>query len=120
VLLDQFIFYIRLVQFFIELNFYIKYFAFTKILYIYRYFDETDPDFTLELIMEMEMQKYADQISEISNKATMELNIERVKFFDIDKSQRKLNTLRNFLCFYLVDKRNTRGMDQHGLKRGTS
>jgi len=26
----------------------------------------------------MEMQKYAEQISEISNKATMELNIENV------------------------------------------
>lgn len=53
---------------------------------MYRYFDETDPNFTLELIMELEMQKYADQISEISNKATMELNIEHVKCFDIDKS----------------------------------
>jgi len=43
-----------------------------------RYFDEADPGFTLELIMQMQMQKYGNQISEISNKATMELNIENV------------------------------------------
>ncbi|XP_025195967.1 dynein heavy chain 2, axonemal [Melanaphis sacchari] len=41
-----------------------------------KYFDETDPGFTLELIMQMQMQKYGNQISEISSKATMELNIE--------------------------------------------
>lgn len=43
-----------------------------------RNFDETDAGFTLELIMQMQMQKYAEQISEVSNKATMELNIENV------------------------------------------
>ncbi|XP_026819508.1 dynein heavy chain 2, axonemal-like [Rhopalosiphum maidis] len=41
-----------------------------------KYFNETDPSFTLELIMQMQMQKYGNQISEISSKATMELNIE--------------------------------------------
>jgi hypothetical protein len=30
--------------------------------------------------MQMQMQKYGDQISEISKKATMELNIENVTF----------------------------------------
>lgn len=37
-----------------------------------------DPGFTLEKIIEMQMQKYAEAISEVSNKATMELAIENV------------------------------------------
>lgn len=45
---------------------------------MYRYFDETDRSFTLGLIIQMKMQKHGEQISEISNKATMELNIENV------------------------------------------
>lgn len=49
-----------------------------KLYFLNRYFVETDPDFTLEKIMQMEMQKYGDQINEISNRATMELNIENV------------------------------------------
>lgn len=44
-----------------------------------RSFNETDPDFTLEAVMRLEMQKYSDQISEISNRASMELNIENVQ-----------------------------------------
>jgi len=51
----------------------------TSILYkFYRDFDETDPSFTLEQIIQMEMQKFEDQISEVSNKATIELNMENV------------------------------------------
>ncbi|XP_066581151.1 dynein axonemal heavy chain 2 [Prorops nasuta] len=39
-------------------------------------FDETSEEFTLNAIMKMEMQTFADQINEISNAATMELSIE--------------------------------------------
>lgn len=39
-------------------------------------FDENSEDFKLENIIEMKMQDYADQINEISNAATMELQIE--------------------------------------------
>lgn len=60
-------------------NTFLNQFFIKKFLFFVRNFDETDSSFTLELIMEMEMQKYADQISEISNKATMELNIENVR-----------------------------------------
>lgn len=43
-----------------------------------RDFDETSKEFTLELIAEMQLQNFADEISEISNAATMELAIETV------------------------------------------
>lgn len=49
-----------------------------NIIYFHRYFDETDRSFTLGVIIQMKMQKHGEQISEISNKATMELNIENV------------------------------------------
>lgn len=39
-------------------------------------FDENSPEFTLEAIIQMGMQNYADHINEISNAATMELQIE--------------------------------------------
>lgn len=39
-------------------------------------FDQTSEDFKLELIMRLNFQAYADEIAEISNAATMELNIE--------------------------------------------
>ncbi|KAJ9574124.1 hypothetical protein L9F63_008538, partial [Diploptera punctata] len=39
-------------------------------------FDQNSPDFTLDAIMEMNMQAYAEDINEISNAATMELAIE--------------------------------------------
>lgn len=39
-------------------------------------FDENSEDFKLEAIIEMKMQDYAEQINEISNAATMELQIE--------------------------------------------
>lgn len=39
-------------------------------------FDEESPDFTLEFIIKVKMQNYAEQINEISNAATMELLIE--------------------------------------------
>lgn len=43
-----------------------------------RDFDETSQDFTLELIAEMQLQNFAEEIREISNSATMELAIETV------------------------------------------
>lgn len=39
-------------------------------------FDENSPDFNLEAIFAFEMHKFADEINEISNAATMELQIE--------------------------------------------
>ncbi|KAG6451921.1 hypothetical protein O3G_MSEX007393 [Manduca sexta] len=39
-------------------------------------FDQDSEDFKLELIMRLNFQAYADEIAEISNAATMELNIE--------------------------------------------
>ncbi|KAG7305948.1 hypothetical protein JYU34_008511 [Plutella xylostella] len=39
-------------------------------------FDQTSEDFKLDLIMRLNFQAYADEIAEISNAATMELNIE--------------------------------------------
>lgn len=39
-------------------------------------FDETSPDFNLEAIFAMEMHRFAEDINEISNAATMELQIE--------------------------------------------
>ncbi|XP_046433182.1 dynein axonemal heavy chain 2 [Neodiprion fabricii] len=39
-------------------------------------FDQNSPDFTLDAIAEMQLQIFADQISELSNAATMELNVE--------------------------------------------
>ncbi|XP_031370853.1 dynein heavy chain 2, axonemal [Apis dorsata] len=41
-----------------------------------RDFDELSPEFTLDAITEMEFQNFAEQISDISNSATMELTIE--------------------------------------------
>ncbi|KMR01925.1 dynein heavy chain axonemal [Lasius niger] len=41
-----------------------------------RDFDETSEDFTLDAIIKMQMHNFAEQISEISNAATMELAIE--------------------------------------------
>lgn len=41
-----------------------------------RSFDENSPDFRLEAIIAMRMQEYAEQINDISNSATMELQIE--------------------------------------------
>nr|CAD7455963.1 unnamed protein product [Timema tahoe] len=41
-----------------------------------RDFDENSPDFTLDLIMEMNMQNFSEDINEISNAASMELQIE--------------------------------------------
>lgn len=43
-----------------------------------RDFDELSPEFTLDAITEMEFQNFAEQISDISNSATMELAIEIV------------------------------------------
>lgn len=40
-------------------------------------FDENSPDFNLEAIIGMEMQNFCEDINEISNAATMELNIEK-------------------------------------------
>lgn len=40
-------------------------------------FDQNSPEFNLEAIIAMEMQKYAEDINEISNAATMELQIEK-------------------------------------------
>lgn len=41
-----------------------------------REFDQNSEDFKLELIMRLNFQAYAEEIAEISNAATMELNIE--------------------------------------------
>lgn len=43
-----------------------------------RDFDETSEDFTLDAIIKMHMHNFAEQISEISNTATMEFAIEVV------------------------------------------
>lgn len=43
-----------------------------------REFDQNSPDFTLDAIADMQLQMFADQINELSNAATMELNIELV------------------------------------------
>lgn len=40
-------------------------------------FDENSPEFNLEVIINMHMQDFAEDIAEISNAATMELNIEK-------------------------------------------
>lgn len=40
-------------------------------------FDQNSVQFNLEAIIAMEMQNYADDINEISNAATMELQIEK-------------------------------------------
>ncbi|XP_071050357.1 dynein axonemal heavy chain 2 isoform X2 [Onthophagus taurus] len=40
-------------------------------------FDEQSPSFNLEAIVRMRMQDFADEINDISNAATMELNIEK-------------------------------------------
>lgn len=40
-------------------------------------FDENAPEFNLEAIIGMEMQNFSEDINEISNAATMELNIEK-------------------------------------------
>lgn len=47
-----------------------------------RDFDETSEDFTLDAIIKMQMHNFAEQISEISNAATMELAIEVVSRWD--------------------------------------
>lgn len=43
---------------------------------ITREFDQDSEDFKLDLIMKLNFQAYAEEIAEISNAATMELNIE--------------------------------------------
>lgn len=43
-----------------------------------RDFDETSEDFTLDAIIKMRMHNFAEEISEISSTATMELAIEVV------------------------------------------
>lgn len=48
-----------------------------------RDFDEQSPEFTLDAITEMEFQNFAEQISDISNSATMELAIEIVSDYSI-------------------------------------
>lgn len=60
------------------LNIYTNYLYVKYNLFLIRHFDETDPSFTLEEIIKMKMQKYEDKINEVSNRATMELNIENV------------------------------------------
>lgn len=40
-------------------------------------FDENSPEFNLEAIYAMEMHKFAEDINDISNAATMELQIEK-------------------------------------------
>lgn len=42
-------------------------------------FDEMSEDFTLDVIIKMQMHNFAEQIGEISNTATMELAIEVVR-----------------------------------------
>lgn len=44
-----------------------------------RDFDQNSEEFTLDAIADMQMQNYAEYISEISNAATMELAIEVVR-----------------------------------------
>ena len=46
-------------------------------------FDQNSADFTLNAIADMQMHNFADEISEISNAATMELAIEMVHFHKI-------------------------------------
>lgn len=43
-----------------------------------RDFDEMSEDFTLDAIADMQMQNFSEQIADISNAATMELEIELV------------------------------------------
>jgi len=66
----------------------------------YRNFDETNPNFTLELIMKIQMQIYEDQISEISNKATIELNMENVTIITLLSIQKNYNV---YVFIYLVN-----------------
>lgn len=40
-------------------------------------FDQNSPEFNLEAIIAMQMQNYAEEINDISNAATMELQIEK-------------------------------------------
>lgn len=51
------------------------------IIYLPRKFDQTSSDFTLEKLMEIKIQNFSEQISEISKKSTTELCIEKVKYF---------------------------------------
>lgn len=50
-----------------------------------REFDENSAEFTLELIIEIKMQDFADAIREISVAASAELNIENVRCFTVFK-----------------------------------
>ncbi|CAG9129073.1 unnamed protein product [Plutella xylostella] len=47
-----------------------------NVMFLFSEFDQTSEDFKLDLIMRLNFQAYADEIAEISNAATMELNIE--------------------------------------------
>lgn len=47
-------------------------------MYSFRDFDQESADFTLEKIIDMEMQTFSETINVISYAATMELNIENV------------------------------------------
>lgn len=51
-----------------------------------REFDESSDNFTLDAVADMQMQNFADQISDVSNAATMELAIETVLYtMDIEE-----------------------------------
>lgn len=61
-----------------------------------RDFDELSPEFTLDAITEMEFQNFAEQISDISNSATMELTIEIVS---------DCSFIRKLVPFHVPDER---------------
>lgn len=50
-----------------------------KLLNLIRKFDETN--FTLEKLVKVKIQNFSEQIIEISNKSTLELDLENVKYF---------------------------------------
>lgn len=60
-----------------------------------RDFDENSPEFTLELIIGMQMQDFAEPIKEISTAAAAELNIENVGISSVK------NTLLYFNLKYI-------------------
>lgn len=47
------------------------------------YFDQTSSEFTLEKIIFLGLDKYAEKICEISGAASNELSIEKVKFLPL-------------------------------------
>lgn len=56
-------------------------YIFLNYIFLIRKFDENSFDFTMEKLVELKIQNYNEQISEVSKKSTMELGLENVPYF---------------------------------------